>query len=65
MRSISIDAPRKEDLRERPTDNALYRAVWRWHFYAGLLVIPFLMALAITGCIYLFDDEINASSMAT
>lgn len=27
----------------------LYRAVWRWHFYAGLYVIPFLMVLAITG----------------
>ena len=21
----------------------LYRAVWRWHFYAGLLVLPFLI----------------------
>ena len=21
----------------------LYRAVWRWHFYAGLLVLPFLV----------------------
>jgi uncharacterized iron-regulated membrane protein len=30
-----------------------------WHFYAGLLVIPFLMMLATTGCIYLFDDEID------
>ena len=27
----------------------LYRAVWRWHFYAGLYVIPFLLMLAITG----------------
>jgi uncharacterized iron-regulated membrane protein len=27
----------------------LYRAVWRWHFYARLYVIPFLMVLAITG----------------
>lgn len=22
--------------------NPLYFAVWRWHFYAGLYVIPFL-----------------------
>lgn len=29
----------------------LYRAVWRWHFYAGLYVIPFLLMLAITGLI--------------
>jgi uncharacterized iron-regulated membrane protein len=38
----------------------LYRAVWRWHFYAGLLVLPFLISLAITGALYLFRDEIDA-----
>jgi uncharacterized iron-regulated membrane protein len=38
----------------------LYRAVWRWHFYAGLLVIPFMILLAITGGIYLFKDELNS-----
>ncbi len=26
-----------------------YRAVWRWHFYAGVLVMTFLMLLALTG----------------
>lgn len=29
--------------------NKLYFAAWRWHFYAGLFVIPFLSTLAITG----------------
>ncbi|MDF2373241.1 MAG: PepSY domain-containing protein [Rhizobiaceae bacterium] len=29
--------------------NKLYLAAWRWHFYAGLYVIPFFMVLAITG----------------
>ncbi len=29
--------------------NKLYFAAWRWHFYAGLFVIPFLTTLAITG----------------
>lgn len=29
--------------------NKLYFAAWRWHFYAGLYVIPFLLMLAITG----------------
>lgn len=29
--------------------NALYFAIWRWHFYAGLYVVPFLLMLAITG----------------
>lgn len=31
------------------TTNTLYSAAWRWHFYAGLYVIPFFMVLAITG----------------
>jgi uncharacterized iron-regulated membrane protein len=29
--------------------NKLYFAAWRWHFYAGLFVLPFLAVLAITG----------------
>lgn len=38
---------------------ALYRTVWRWHFWAGLIVAPFLLILATTGAIYLFNDELN------
>jgi uncharacterized iron-regulated membrane protein len=38
---------------------ALYRAVWRWHFLAGLFALPFLLNLAITGGLYLFAPEIN------
>lgn len=38
---------------------SLYRAVWRWHFYAGLLVLPFLAWLAITGGLYVFKAEID------
>lgn len=37
----------------------LYRAVWRWHFYAGLLVLPFMILLSVTGALYLFSDEID------
>ena len=32
---------------------------WRWHFYAGLLVLPFLVLLAVTGGIYLFRQELD------
>lgn len=39
--------------------SAAYRTVWRWHFYAGLLVLPFLLLLALTGGVYLFKDEID------
>lgn len=40
-------------------DGGLYRAFWRWHFFAGLLVMPVLMLMALTGAIYLFKDEIE------
>ena len=33
----------------RPRRDAVYRAVWRWHFYAGLLCLPFLILLSVTG----------------
>ena len=38
---------------------ALYAAVWRWHFYAGLYVAPFLMLLACTGLVMLARDSID------
>ncbi|NEJ71432.1 PepSY domain-containing protein [Rhizobium phaseoli] len=44
---------------------SLYRAIWRWHFFAGLLVIPFMLNLAVTGSLYLFKDEINGTVFRT
>lgn len=37
----------------------LYRRVWRWHFYAGLVCLPFILSLAITGALYLFHKQID------
>jgi len=37
-----------------------YRTVWRWHFYAGVFSIPFILWLSITGSIYLFRPQIEA-----
>ena len=37
-----------------------YRTVWRWHFYAGLFCIPFVIWLGLTGSIYLFRPQIEA-----
>lgn len=37
----------------------LYRAIWRWHFYAGLIVIPFLMILATTGLIMVYGNSVE------
>lgn len=36
-----------------------YRAVWRWHFYAGLFVLPFVAWLAVTGAVYLYQKPID------
>jgi uncharacterized iron-regulated membrane protein len=38
---------------------ALYRNIWRWHFYAGLFVMPFILILSVTGLIYLFKPQID------
>ena len=48
----------------RPAREAVYRAVWRWHFYAGLLCLPILITLSATGALYLFKDEINGTLFA-
>ncbi|HEX4143335.1 MAG TPA: PepSY domain-containing protein [Pirellulales bacterium] len=37
-----------------------YRAVWRWHFYASLFCIPFVIILAASGSIYLFKPQFEA-----
>ena len=34
--------------------------VWRWHFYAGVLCLPFMIWLALTGSIYLWRPQIEA-----
>lgn len=39
--------------------SSLYRAVWRWHFYAGLIVLPVLAWMAITGALYLYKPELE------
>jgi uncharacterized iron-regulated membrane protein len=41
------------------TAGAGYRTLWRWHFYAGLFVMPFLVVLAITGTLYCFQPQIE------
>lgn len=37
----------------------LYRAVWRWHFYAGLFVVPFFIVLAVTGMVMLYGNSVE------
>ena len=33
----------------QPNSNQHYFTIWRWHFYAGILIAPLLMLLAATG----------------
>ncbi len=59
--------------RSGPGTNRFYFAAWRWHFYAGLYVVPFLMMLAVTGLIMLwftaiapeYGDRIPVTPQAT
>jgi uncharacterized iron-regulated membrane protein len=43
---------------ERPSP-ATYRLLWRWHFYAGIFCLPFVLWLSCTGLIYLFKPQLE------
>ncbi len=43
-----------------PSAPRWYNAVWRWHFYAGMLCMPFVLWLATTGTIFLWKPQIEA-----
>ena len=47
---------------DSPTSNKWpdYQAIWRWHFYAGIFTMPFIVVLSISGAIYLFKPQIEA-----
>jgi uncharacterized iron-regulated membrane protein len=42
-----------------PMNISLYRTIWRWHFYAGLIILPVLAWMAVTGALYLYKPEIE------
>ncbi len=44
---------------EEEQSRRVYRAIWRWHFYAGIFCIPLVIWLACTGSIYLFKPQIE------
>lgn len=55
MTILTESALQGEERRAAP-----HRMIWRWHFYAGLFCIPFVICLASTGSIYLFRPQIEA-----
>lgn len=44
---------------DAPSKGLDHRTVWRWHFYAGLFCIPFVLWLSITGTVFLFHPQIQ------
>jgi uncharacterized iron-regulated membrane protein len=44
----------------KPAGTRWYNAVWRWHFYAAMLCVPFVLWLATTGAIYTWKPQIEA-----
>ncbi|MBU6268796.1 MAG: PepSY domain-containing protein, partial [Sphingomonadales bacterium] len=42
-----------------PAPSAVWRTLWRWHFYAGLLVVPFIVLLALSGAFYLYKPQVE------
>ena len=61
QRAVVCDVPQVEERRagDSQTIAKLYRTVWRWHFYAGLIVAPVLIVAAATGGIYIFKAELE------
>lgn len=55
--TIATPGPQAEGGNSRV--NKLYFAVWRWHFYAGLYVLPFLVMLALTGIVMVWFSAID------
>jgi uncharacterized iron-regulated membrane protein len=39
--------------------SALYRTLWRWHFYAGVCVLPLIVLLSLSGAVFLFKPQIE------
>ncbi|WP_299155875.1 PepSY domain-containing protein [uncultured Tenacibaculum sp.] len=40
-------------------DRKLNQWIWKWHFIAGIISLPFVLVLSITGAIYLFNPKVE------
>jgi uncharacterized iron-regulated membrane protein len=58
MESLAKKVP---EFNEKPAKKtaSLYQTFWRWHFYGGIVFAPFLILLAISGALYLYQGEIE------
>lgn len=44
---------------DQASTRSFYFVAWRWHFYAGLFVAPFLLVLALTGLMMLWTSVLS------
>lgn len=54
--TLALDRRSEKD---RKPSGGLFRAFWRWHFYAAFIVAPILLVLASTGLIYLLRFQLE------
>ena len=54
----SVSAASRASRRQRRWPD--YLTVWRWHFYAGVFCIPFVLILSVSETIFLFRPQIEA-----
>jgi uncharacterized iron-regulated membrane protein len=45
------------DVRSGALPSRLYGRLWRWHFFAAFIVIPFVLWQSITGTLYLWSER--------
>ncbi len=50
---------------KNPLRSQIYNAVWRWHFYAALFVVPFLLLLPLTGILMLLQQPLETLTQAS
>ncbi|MCK6257813.1 PepSY domain-containing protein [Fictibacillus sp. KIGAM418] len=56
---VRKEVPEDTANKQSQRGKSLYQAIWRWHFYAGILFAPILIMLAVTGGVYLFKPQIE------
>lgn len=57
--TIGVEENLSTAARVKKPEPRLYRVIWRWHFYAGLIVLPVIVTAALTGGLYVFREELE------
>lgn len=55
---VKAASQKASDTNDKPREK-FYFFAWRWHFYAGLFVLPFLVMLALSGLVMMYDKPIQ------